>query len=45
MEMLFCYQNCSEIVREKCSDHQEKLLKFEEGSWKKNWDLENYKKS
>ena len=28
--MVFCYQNCSDLLREKkCSSDQEKLLKFE----------------
>ena len=29
-EMVFCYQNCSDLLWEKiCSSDQEKLLKFE----------------
>ena len=27
-EMIFCYQNCSDLQRKKCSIHLEKLLKF-----------------
>ena len=28
-EMVFCYQNCSDLARKKCSSDREKLLKFE----------------
>ena len=29
-KMVFCYQNCSDLLREKnCSSNREKLLKFE----------------
>ena len=27
--MVFCFQNCSDLLRKKCSSDQEKLLKFE----------------
>ena len=33
-EMVFCYQNCSDLLWEKkCSSDQEKLLKFEAEGW------------
>ena len=28
-EMVFCYQNCSDLLWENCSSDREKLLKFE----------------
>ena len=28
-EMVFCYQNCSDLLRKNCSSDREKLLKFE----------------
>ena len=33
-EMVFCYQNCSDLLWVKiCSSDQEKLLKFEAEGW------------
>ena len=29
LHTVFCYQNCSDLVRKKCSSDREKLLKFE----------------